>query len=162
MLQYNVAVAGMKMISNLGYLGHLDALGISRADYMRFVGDAPWLGTDRNRMTSILHSLTLGSIDALGLPRFKTLPAEFLAAAIAVFVSPVNIHVACVYAPTSGEAEILGRAGSPNSVTSEQLFALVQQLYASEERSPARALFEKKVGLAIEEAKMVISNGKQK
>jgi len=150
-LQYETAVAGMRMIGSLGFSGQLDACGISQADYKRFVGDAPWIGAERNRMTQILHSLIMGTVDALGLPRFKV-PAEYMAAGIAVFVAPVNVHSACTYAPITGEAELMGRGVGAPPVLPEQLFALVQQLYRNDSRSSARALFERNVGLAIEEA----------
>lgn len=157
---YNVAVASMKMLGALGYAGQLDALGISRADYLRLVGDAPWIGTDRNRMVSMLSSLGQGTIDALGLPRIKV-SAEYTAAVITTFVSPVNIHTACVYMASAPEVEAMGRNVSAPNVTPDQLFALVQQLYGSEDRSSVRQLFEKRVGIDINDAKMVLSN-KQK
>jgi len=151
-LQYETAVAGMRMIGQLGFSGQLDASGISQADYKRFTGDAPWIGAERNRMTQILHSLIMGTVDALGLPRFKV-PAEYMAAGIAVFVAPVNVHSACTYAPSTGEAELMGRGqSSAPPVLPEQLFALVQQLYRNDSRASARVLFERNVGLAIEEA----------
>lgn len=147
-LQLKVAVSSMALVGELGNVGQLDALGVSKADYARLVGDAPWTASERNRMTATLHSLIMGSVDIMGLSRFKV-PAEYMAAGIAVFVAPVNVHVACQYAPAVGEAEEMGRGADRTKVLPEQLFALVVQLYDTDMKVSARYLFEKKCGIEI-------------
>jgi len=72
-----------------------------------------------------------------------------MAAGIAVFVAPVNIAVACQYAPTTGEGEKLARGVVSSPVLPKQLFALVSMLYKEEGRSSARILFEKKCGIEL-------------
>lgn len=150
-LSLDVALGSMSFLAQLGRSGHLDGLGLSRADFDRFIGSDPWLASDRNRMSAILHTMANSSLDAQGLPRFS-LPAEYLAAVIAVFVHPVNVHASCVFAPPSMSAQDAGRAGgvTAENCTSEQLFALVVQLFSNSARGNARVLFEKKTGLALE------------
>lgn len=160
-MNYEVAVGCMKMISNIGREGFLDGLGVSKGDFDRLVGDAPWLGCDRNRMTSCLHALLNASVDSMGLPRFN-LPAEFVAAGISVFVSPVNLHSACVFTSVQGTAEDIGRMATVCPTTPDQLFALVVQLYGSQARSAARAQFMKHTGLELEKTMNVVDNGKKK
>jgi len=157
-LSYNVATAAMKMIGHSGFLGQLDALGISMADFKKFTGDAPWTSSDRHRMTGMLHALITGTVDALGLPRFMV-TAEHMAAGIAVFVAPVNIHTACIYAPSTGEAEKMARGAEVKPVKPEQIAALVGSLWESQDRSDARCLFEKRVGIEIKKVEGMVTGG---
>jgi len=150
-MNYEVAASSMRLLANIGRKGFLDGLGVARADFDRFVGDEPWLSTDRNRMTSVLNTMMNASVDAMGLPRFD-LPAEYAAAAIALFISPVNVHGACVFAAREAKpAEEMGRQAKSESVTPERLFALVIQLF-SNQRTSARALFEKNTQVCLDKA----------
>lgn len=156
-LQLSVARSSLKIIAGLGQAGQLDTLGISEADYKRLTASGPWMPAEKNRMTSVLHSLIMGSVDAMGLPRFHV-PAEYMAAAIVVFVHPVNMHAACNCAPSTGEADAMSRGDLSNNVRPEQLFSLCAALYDSSDRSDARASFERSVGLAIEAAELIGSS----
>lgn len=154
-LQLQIAVSGMKIIGQLGQAGQLDTLGISEADYKRLCSSTPWLPTEKHRMTAVLHSLIMGSVDALGLPRFQ-IPAEYMAAGICVFVHPVNIHAACIFSCTTGESELMTR-GDMTTVRPEQIFALVQAMYDNVARTDARMSFERSVGLAMDAAQLATS-----
>jgi len=150
-MNYEVAASSMRLLANIGRKGFLDGLGVSRADFDRFVGDEPWLATDRNRMTSVLNTMINASVDAMGLPRFD-LPAEYIAAGIALFVAPVNVHGCCVFAARGAKpTEEMGRGtqSSTEAVSPDRLFALVIQLF-SDQRTSARALFEKNTSIALE------------
>ena len=112
-------------------------------------------------MGTCLHILINASVDALGLPRFD-LPAEYIAAGISLFVSPVNVHAACVFAPPCFSSEDQGRSRSPPSVgrvTSAQLFALVIQLYSSTDRISARGQFEKNTRIALSRVEPSVGKG---
>lgn len=61
------------------------------------ISDVPWTALDRSRVQRAIEALVCGALDASGIPRF-TLPAEFLAGAIAVAVAPINVLVACAIA----------------------------------------------------------------
>jgi len=148
-MNIEVALGCMRLLANLGRNGYLDGVGVSKAEFDRLVGDDPWTGSERSRMTNVLHTLVNSSIDAMGLPRFN-LPAEYIAAGIAMFVSGVNVMPACVFAPVSGTADEMGRAQSVTKCTPDQLFALVVQLYADPASSSATALFAQKTSLNIE------------
>lgn len=151
-MNYQVAVGCMRLISNIGRQGFLDGIGVSRADFDRLVGDDPWMSVDRNRMTAVLQTVVNASVDAMGLPRFN-LPAEYVAAGIAMFVSGVNVHAACVFSANGGTAEDVGRVASISPCSPEQLFSIVVQLYGTPDCSAARVQFEKNVGLALEKVR---------
>lgn len=152
-MHFDVACGAMRLIANIGHEGFLDGLGVSRHDFERLVGSDPWLASERNRMTTILHTMINASVDAMGLPRFN-LPAEYIAAGISMFVAGVNVMPACIFAPPSRSAEDMGRMAAVDPCTPEQVFALVCQLYSTNGRLNARALFEKKTHLALESVKV--------
>lgn len=150
-LNYVVAKRAMAMIAAQGTMGHLDVIGLSREDFTRVTGAVPWLGTDRNRITVALNTLLSGVLDAAGVPRFA-LPAEWVAAAIAVFVSPINIHLACSYVERPGTASDLGRGVEEfDRCTAQQLFALIVQFYGSDAHVEARRQFEAKTQLKLDQ-----------
>lgn len=162
-LNLQIAKSGMEFIANLGRAGMLESSGVSRDDFNRLVGSIPWAAKDRGRVTLTLQTLIEGSVDALGLDRFP-LPAEYIAAGIAMFVQPMNVHYACrtmAKAPTnealSRKSQMLDSQKS-GFIGADQLFALVQDIYSSSARSSARSLFEKNTGLALE----FVENGKGK
>jgi len=156
-MNYEVAKSSMKFLATMGKAGILENSGISRGDFDRLVGDLPWLASERQRMTTALQTLIMGSIDALGLPRFNV-PAEYNAAGIAVFIHPINVHACCVFMSTTPDAESMGRKSTSQGHTQvdhvqpDKLFALVAQLWSDSARTGARAAFEKNSGLALSEA----------
>lgn len=147
-INYAVAKSAMSMIANQGRQGHLGMIGVSQADFDLLTGNAPWLPTDRNRMHVTLNALLNLSCDCLGVPRFQ-LPAEYVAAGIAVFVNPINSQSICRIMERSASAADIGGGNSTDSCSAEQLFALTVQLYGDNAASQARASFEKKTTLNI-------------
>lgn len=149
-LSYEVACSSMTVIANIGRAGLLAGLGIAKPDFDKLVGSEPWQGSDRNRMTVLLHNLINAGVDSIGAPRFP-LPAEYIAAGIVMFVHGVNVMTACLFAPQGLQgAEDMGRGVVSDPVTPQQLFAICLQLFDSPTRSSAKILFDKKVGLALE------------
>lgn len=149
-LSFLTAKSAMTLISKSAYTGMLESNGISLDDYKKFVGDAPWLPSDRPRMTSILHTFMCAATDVLGLPRFE-MSAEYLAAAIC-FVSGVNVMTACHWGPATGEAELLGQGKESPRVQPKQIHALVVDMYDSPERTWAKQMFEKRIGIELDKA----------
>lgn len=149
-LNYVVAKRAMSMIAAQGRIGHLDTIGISIDDFNKVVSDTPWVGQDRNRVTVALNTLMSGILDAAGQARFS-LPCEWVAAAIAVFVAPINIHLACRYVERPASAADLGKGiDEPDYCTAQQLFALIVQFHGSSEHSEARQQFERNTKLKLE------------
>lgn len=148
-MNLDVALGSMKILVGMGRVGLLDSIGVSRGDFDRFVGDDPWLQTDRYRMAEMIHALANASLDAQGLPRFS-LPAEYIAATIAMFVHPMNALMAARIAPPAISAADGGRGVTPQPCTSEQIFALLVQLYAHSGRGQARASFEKLTKVSLD------------
>lgn len=148
-MQYAIARRAMSFLASQGKQGHLDNIGVSIDDFNKVIADVPWLGVDRSRVFSTLSSLITSTIDILGLPRFP-LPAEYVAAGIALFVSPINVNAACCWMERSAPASELGRGiDDVNPCTPQQLFALVVQLVGDPEHSVARHLFYRNTSISL-------------
>jgi len=154
-LNYEVAKGTMNLIANQCKEGWLETCCITKDDFDKLTAPVCWLSVDRNRVTQTFFSLLYGTVDAIGIPRF-TLPAEYIASAISVYIDPVNVLVACRFFEKVPTAEGLGRGvDNIENVTSKQLFGLVVQLVADVENSNARCLFEKKTGLVVSRTKRI-------
>lgn len=86
---YAAAVASLKLIADSS------VLNITEDDYEFFVGNRLWIATERARARKCVESAVYGALDLLGFARFSA-PVEFVAAAIAYYVHPVNIQTACL------------------------------------------------------------------
>lgn len=76
--------------------GRPSHLGFTDEDYTTLTGDAPWIGAERVRVRGMLHALCHEAAAVIGLPPIE-LPAEYVAAVFAVYVSPTNMMVACTW-----------------------------------------------------------------
>lgn len=129
--------------SVVGYCLHLlvQALpiytaNIMEADRERLSSDVPWTVSDRGRMTRALEQVLAGGTELAGLPPV-VLPAEFVAAAIALCVHPVNHLVACAWCgeklslqtEANGAVDGVVTPGVHEVVTPRKLLALTIQAY---------------------------------
>lgn len=151
-MQFTVARGAMKFICDQYKMNNIETFGVSVEDFRKLSGHAFWIATDRTRMKATLEALLSASMDVVGIPRFQ-MPAEYIAAGIALFVAPNNVHSACRFMERVPTAEHLGRAvDSSDKATADQLFALVVQLISDPQHSSAVALFERNTGLRINES----------
>jgi hypothetical protein len=67
---------------------------VNEADLDRLKSQVPWTGTDRARMTRALEQVLAAGTELASLPAVP-LPAEVVAATIALIVHPINHMVAC-------------------------------------------------------------------
>lgn len=148
-MNIKVALSNMKLIANQGSKGHLQVCGLTEDDFQKIVADVPWVGSDRNRLAQHFNSILFSTLDAVGLPRF-TLPAEYIAAGIAMLIADVNIHAACRFFEKAPTVDSVAADVEFEPCSANQLFSLVLLLKADPERSSARALFEKKCGVNME------------
>lgn len=149
-MQYKVACGNMSLIANMARNGDLSTFGVTREDFNKLCGNAPWLANDRNRMRMTLESMLSSTMDVIGVPRFQ-MPAEFVAAGIALFIAPINIQTCCRFMERIPTAESLGRAADDSDVmTARQLFALCVQLVSDPVSSHAKELFERNTGIRME------------
>lgn len=154
-MQYSVARGNMSFIARQAKQGHLDNIGVSMDDFRKVSNDSVWLGVDRMRVKNTLEALMSGTLVVIGMQPFQA-TAEWVAAAIAMFVSPINAHTACRWLERPATAEDLGRGlEEPPTCTASQLFALVQQLVADSDNSSAKCLFEKNTSIAIGRSKEI-------
>lgn len=140
----------MRLVSKTNYVNLTKAFGVTEDDYKLVTGSNPWLGVDRPRVRQVLDMLAAGIMDLTGTARFE-MPAEYIAAVVAVFVHPTNCMVACQWQSNMRPAdEILGASSQAMIVDPAVLFVLVCKIYGDEHgASQIKAAFDKKVGRAI-------------
>ena len=158
-LSLSVCLSAMDALCKGTATGPLQTLGLLPNELELVTGNVPWKASERNQVSKSLHTLMYSTQDALGLQRFEV-PAEYVAATIAMFVRPANIMVACSWM----EADLLSASaiGNPhlesinrNEIRAAQLFALVLQiLQESATVSSCRAQFEARVGMSIDKPKL--------
>ena len=156
MLNFQTSVGVLRLMAKQAIVDSLASFGITDDLWKLTTGSAPWTGVDRPRVTRVLDALVYGSIDLAGLPRFRV-PAEYIAAIMVTFVSANNLMLACAWRERTQDADALSNEGyASDSVTSHQLFSLCVRLCdeSSPQVSAAQAEFEKKVGVAIEHARV--------
>lgn len=95
-----VGVAGSDVryataLASLALIAESQVLDMSADDFEFFIADKVWVATDRSRARRCVEAAVYGTLDFCGYPRFAA-PAEFIAAAIAHYVHPVNIQTACL------------------------------------------------------------------
>ena len=162
-LQLQVVKSAMTALAKGTATGPLQNLGLLPQELELVTGNIPWKASERNQVSKALHTLMYSTQDALGLQRFEV-PAEYVAATIAMFVSPTNIMVACSWM----EADLLSASaiGNPhlesinrNEIRAAQLFALVlQMLQDCETIDTCKAQFEARVNMSIDKPRMEAAN----
>ncbi len=166
-LQLTVVKSAMKALASGTATGPLESLGLLPNELDLVTGDVPWKASQRNIVSKTLHTLMYSTQDALGLQRFDVC-AEYVAASIAMFVSPSNIMVACIWM----EADLLTATaiGNPNlesvnrnPIGGPQLFSLCLQMMAdSDTVSSCKHQFESRVHMCITKPQMEALNEKVK
>lgn len=86
---YRTALASIKL------LREASVMDLTEDDYDFLVQPKVWLPVDRSRARRCIEAAVYGALDYVGFPRFPA-PVEFISAAIASFVHPVNVQIACV------------------------------------------------------------------
>lgn len=147
---YETAVGAMHRIKS-GSLGDsLAVIGIAQEEYLLLTTDAPWVVQDRAVVVRTLENLIHGTCDCAGIPRFEV-PAEYVVAAIHVFVNPVNAMLICRWMEGSRTADdMISEEGGIEPLEAKMMFALWVQL--GNVTDAWREGFEKAVGLKREKA----------
>lgn len=163
--QLAVIKGAMFTLSRGAAYGSLQSLNLLPEDLALVEQDMSWQNVERNQVTRTLDILMHGTTDALGLPRIE-IPAEYIAAAIVMFVHPCNLLVACRWMEAGySTVDALGNPTSATSntsvVSSQQLFALVLQLANDVDLPSIRAQFEYRVKGAINKAIGVNQNANE-
>ena len=130
-LSHAVLNGHLTLIANGLHKPSINALGLSNDDWEQLTGNTPWTVSDRPKVSRTLTDLIYASVELLGLPRFR-IPAEYVAAVVAVFVAPANIFAASSWVGSdliASEDLISGKAASP--VGTDEVFALVGVAYAN-------------------------------
>jgi len=88
-VRFQTALASIKLIQASA------ALDLTEDDFDFLTSNKVWIATDRSRARRCVEACVYGTLDCVGYPRFPA-PVEFIAAVIAYYVHPVNIHTACL------------------------------------------------------------------
>ena len=150
-LSISVALSAMKLaiesITDAKGKVNTAQLGITQAQWLRFVGPDAWTYSERGEMTSIFMKVLNFVTDRAGVPPLL-LCAEYTAATVALFTGAANVQTACAFLdgshPTAAELSTHGRdsAGVPNADAS-QLFAMVLYLRDTDARVEFAAQWDK-------------------
>lgn len=131
-LNYSTALASVRLLNDASIMD----LTSDDYDFLTSQGaykDKLWLPIDRTRARRSVESVVYGALDMLGYPRFPA-PVEFVAAAIARYVHPVNIQTACAVMEGLEYADNVIH-GIENPIKAPVLFAHVLRILAGIERS---------------------------
>jgi len=145
-----MVTSAMRIIADGGSDGMLD---LQPEDYKTLLQATPWLAHERARARRGLQAACFGTLDATGLTPFQ-LPAEYVAAAIVMFVKPVNYMIACHEMSHQARTSVTELASEFEEglepMKPEQLFALCVQ--ASAHSPTFKAQFTKRTNRKLEQA----------
>src|SRR5260370_41862522 len=88
-VRFQTALASIKLIQAFA------VLGLTEDDFDFLPSNKVWIAIDRSLARRCVEAWVYGPLDFVGSPRFPA-PVEFIAAAIAYYVHPVNIQTACL------------------------------------------------------------------
>lgn len=148
-----IMLSAMSVLAR-GSAESLASLGVSEPDFKLTTGSVPWLAADRQRVRNTLDAVLHGAMDATGQPRFEV-SAEYVAAALAMFVAPVNLQVACRWMESARPVDDLAASSdtSASPLTAQQMHALCILALGDDAALAAfRDKFEKRVNLSIAHA----------
>lgn len=155
-LNYTTAIGSLKILSDQAHVDCARSLGCTEEDWELLTQRIPWEGKNRRVVKNLIEQLLYGSLQSMALPQIDV-PAEYAAACIAFFVSPVNYFPACSWIANFHRADELGNFDNSQSqpinglerVTSRQLFALVCQIISGKEIHSIAKTFKYKTGMTI-------------
>lgn len=128
------------------------------SQYQYLTQDKLWMREDRALITQCIHAVVNATLEVALLPRFS-LPAEFIAAAICLFVSPCNWRIACSMLEGSDWASRLADGDEEvERIRPDVLFAMVVCIYADVASIVDTAEAEVRSRLAIRSTKETEEN----
>ena len=124
-LSIQTALGSLRLVAEGQVYNGTGVLGLTDDDIRLTCGANPWIGIDRIQVVRTLDTFLYGMLDVLALPRISV-PAEYVAATIAVTVDALNIMVACRWMEKvdAGAAYDLAEGTEAQPATARQLFAL--------------------------------------
>jgi len=122
-----------------------DLLGMAKADMIAMSNSVPWVGAQRGDMVRCIEQVAYGGMDAQGLGTVEV-PAEFIAAAIYVAVSPVNYRQACKWTAQRNSADGI-MDGMDDLVPPERLMTMIAAMRGHDEgvKGTMRERFERSI-----------------
>src|SRR2546430_7591864 len=155
-VRFQTALASIKVIQASG------VLDLTEDDFDFLTSNKVWIATDRSRARRCVEACVYGTLDFVGYPRFPA-PVEFIAAAIAYYVHPVNIQTACLIMEGAEFTENIIN-GLERPVKAAELFAFtlrVREQFSgfnrSEERFSRNAETDLVCRLLLEKKKSLLS-----
>lgn len=123
-VSYLTALASIKLLTEIS------VLDLTEDDYEFLVQGKLWMPVDRSRSRRCIEGAVFGALDMVGFPRFPP-PVEFIAAAIAKFVHPVNVMAACIIMEGAQFSENLV-TGVERPIRPQELYAFVLRILATD------------------------------
>lgn len=124
----NPGVSYLTAVASLRLVRETSVVNLTEDDFNFVTRKTLWLTIDRSRVRQCVESIVYGALDFIGFPRFDV-PAEFIAAAIAHYVHPVNFMAACAVMEGCSFTENVIN-GVERVITGRELFSHVCRLYA--------------------------------
>lgn len=149
-VSYHVVRSAMKLIGQGTGSADFSSFGLSDEDYGILSGKRQWMAGDRTIVSRVMDVLLWGTMDAIQIPRFR-ISGEYKAAAICVFVQPLNVMIACEWCSQSEvNASLINgeKTLEADPVAPHELFALCL-LCMEENPEQFKLMFEKRTGIEI-------------
>ena len=161
-LSMQTAIGSLRLVAEGQVYNGTGVLGLTDDDIRLTCGANPWIGIDRIQVVRTLDTFLYGMLDVLALPRISV-PAEYVAATIAVTVDALNIMVACRWMEKvdAGAAADLAEGTEAQPATARQLFALCTALYHHPQTGAAASAWQKRMGIVIENTVRKTNNAKR-
>lgn len=148
---YATAMAALMIVAD-SVNPEFSALNITSQDLKVLTDNTPWVAQQKESAIRTVQALTYGISEMQGVSRL-TVPAEYMAAVIAVFVKPCNYFAACTWVAerklvgSDVTTMATGEELKETRTTAQQLFALTISL-GTGEVNEARTRFEKRMSSA--------------
>ena len=144
---YQTALACMRMIRHSHVIERCEPLALKL-----LAAPNLWLAADRQTVRNAFDTVLFDCLDKLGLPRF-TLPVEFVAAGVVMFVHPANFFTMCLWSESHGTTadEMAQDRPDFDVFNARQLFAVVTNVYAYS-NSIGPGTFENAVDIKVRDA----------
>jgi hypothetical protein len=95
-LRLETCIGAMRVILNQGIIDAASAMNVTEQNLKLISRNTLWQNNEKHVVMRTLQSLMSGTLDHLGLTGFP-ISAEYIAAALCVWVHPCNLQIACAW-----------------------------------------------------------------
>lgn len=95
-MRLSIALGCMQILKEGAANNDMTAFGLTQSDFDLLTSDQMWTSEDRVQVKNCLEAVQYGVLTMQGVPPIE-LCAEYIAASIFMFVSPINYMAACAW-----------------------------------------------------------------